>query len=267
MPGDLAGREYWDQAWEAEPLPQPVDPEEPGARNYVRRRYDRLFREVFHGLPENSRLLEIGAARSPWLPYFARRFGMRVTGLDYSPAGCEQARDVLAGAGVNGDVVCTDLFAPPDGLLGQFDALVSFGVVEHFDDTAAVLRAFGRYLRPGGVMVTFVPNMTGLTGLLQRRLNRPVYDVHVPLDRSALERAHTDAGLVVDRCRYLLGANPGVVNLSGVPSRTPGWFLKKGLLWGLSRLARTWWWIEARTGAEGANRLTSPYVVCVARRR
>jgi cyclopropane fatty-acyl-phospholipid synthase-like methyltransferase len=31
-----------------------------------------------------SRLLEIGCARSAWLPYFAQEFGIDVSGLDYS---------------------------------------------------------------------------------------------------------------------------------------------------------------------------------------
>ncbi|WP_437830178.1 methyltransferase domain-containing protein [Sorangium sp. So ce1153] len=36
------------------------------------------------------------------------------------------------------------------------DAVVSPGVVEHFEDTAGCLRACARYLRPGGPIITEV---------------------------------------------------------------------------------------------------------------
>jgi SAM-dependent methyltransferase len=61
---------------------------------------------------------------------------------------------VLDAAGVPGEIVCADLFAPPPHLLAQFDVVVSFGVVEHFDDTAACVAACARLVKPGGLMVT-----------------------------------------------------------------------------------------------------------------
>jgi hypothetical protein len=40
-----------------------------------------------------------------------------------------------------------------------------------------------------------VPNLAGLWGALQARLDADVYAMHVPYDRASLDRLHTDAGL------------------------------------------------------------------------
>ncbi|WP_436620554.1 class I SAM-dependent methyltransferase [Sorangium sp. So ce136] len=45
---------------------------------------------------------------------------------------------------------------PPERFVGAIDAVVSLGVVEHFEDTAGCLRACARYLRPGGRIITEV---------------------------------------------------------------------------------------------------------------
>ena len=118
----------------SETLPAPVDPRDKTLSNYVARKFHELFTRV---LPRghNVRLLEVGCARSRWLPYFAAEHGYEVTGLDYSTMGCEQARQILAAAGVEGRIVEGDLFSPPEDLLEAFDVVISFGLVEHFDDT------------------------------------------------------------------------------------------------------------------------------------
>ena len=91
----------------------------------------RVDRATLAEVPPGSRLLEIGAARSRWLPYFAQHFGLQVTGLDYSQDGCEQARAILARSNRSGDIVCADLFAPPPRLLRRFDVVWAAGGTPH----------------------------------------------------------------------------------------------------------------------------------------
>lgn len=264
MPEDLAGRAYWDGLWEEGDLPPPVDPRRPGLANYVVRRFDGYFRRRFEaeGLGRGTRLLEVGCARSAWLPYFHREFGFEVTGLDYSEIGCRQARAVLERDGAEGEVVHGDLFAPPDRLLGAFGAVVSFGVVEHFDDTARTLAAMKRLLRPGGVLFVNIPNLAGLLGFLQRHLHRETYELHVPLDREELAGAHRDAGLEVLDCRYFLPANFGVLRL-GPETSYP---VRRAFARVRSWASRAMWVAERLLPGEGDNRVTSPYVHCLSRR-
>ena len=160
-----------------------------------------------------AHLLELGCARSVWLPYFHRQFGFRIVGLDYTEIGCAQARAVLATSAVSGEIVHADLFTPPTAMLNKFDVVVSFGLVEHFSDTAAVLSACARFLKPGGVMITTIPNFSGWLGAMQRRFDRAVYDIHVPLDREQFAQAHKAAGLDLIACDYFIFVNWQVINV------------------------------------------------------
>jgi 2-polyprenyl-3-methyl-5-hydroxy-6-metoxy-1,4-benzoquinol methylase len=141
---------------------------------------DRLFRKHLASKGDvQQRLLEVGCGNSIWLSYFNRRFGYKVSGIDYSEFGCEQTRKILSRDGCSGDIRYGDLFAPPEDMTGKFDVVCSFGVVEHFEDTSAVLTAISRFLKPGGILITTVPNLNGPTGFLQKKFNKPVYDIHV----------------------------------------------------------------------------------------
>jgi SAM-dependent methyltransferase len=263
---DRAGKSYWDANWGQSDIPSAVDPHAPGLQHWVSSRFHGEFVRAFAqaSIRPGARLLEIGAARSAWLPYFAREHGLSVTGLDYSDIGCAQALEVMRRAGVSGDMIKADLFDPPANALGRFDVVVSFGVAEHFKDTVGAIRAFSRFVAPGGVMLTLIPNMVGAIGALQKRLSRSVYDIHVPIDRETLASAHREAGLDVVACDYLLFSNFGVLNLNGVPERTPAWLVKKGVLALAGRLSMASWRLDP-AGRLPPNRLTSPYVLCVAR--
>lgn len=259
---DRAGKGYWDALWEGQQLPTPVDPNDRSLGNTVRLEQHALFERRLGNLPPGSSILEVGCARSVWLPYFATGFGFSVAGLDYSETGCEQARAILASAGLEGEVVQGDMFEPPAALLGRFDAVISFGLVEHFSDTAAAHAALARFLKPGGVMVTFIPNMGGsLIGWLQKRLDRRVYDVHVPLDRRQLARANIQAGLRLESCRYFMACNWSVINISdwrSAPMRGRAAHIQSGL-------SKVVWWLERHGLRVRPNRSTSPYVVAIAR--
>ena len=42
---------------------------------------------------------------------------------------------ILSIEGVKGDIVCADFFSPPESMIEEFDVVISFGVLEHFEDT------------------------------------------------------------------------------------------------------------------------------------
>jgi 2-polyprenyl-3-methyl-5-hydroxy-6-metoxy-1,4-benzoquinol methylase len=262
--GDKAGQDYWDRVWQGLPIPDAVNPRAKHLRNHTNRRFHNYFARTFaerNPSGQRLRLLEVGCARSRWLPYFAKEFGFEVTGLDYSAIGCEQSRAILRQAGVEGKVVEADFTDPPGDLLGQFDVVVSFGVVEHFEDTASCIEGLARFLRPGGLMITSVPNLIGVVGAIQKRVCRAVYDVHVLLDRAALAAAHERSGLTVLSCRYFMRGDFSVMNLSCWSERR---------LYGLLRLvplgiSLPLWALERFGIAPRPNRLTSPYVICLAK--
>lgn len=259
---DRAGKAYWEAAWEAEHLPPPADPGDLRLDNYVTRQFHELFERELPQPRATMQLLEVGCARSTWLPYFAIHHGFAVTGLDYSSAGCAQARRILELAEVEGEVVEGDMFAPPPSLLGRFDVVVSFGLVEHFTDTPAALEALKAFLKPGGTLLTTTPNMGrgSLVGTFQRVLNRPVYDVHESMSRNRLAYAHRDAGLDLAWCRYFMTMNLSAVNIDSWPDGRRRRIVKR-LLSGSSKVV---WTLERRGIRFPPNRVTSPYVASLA---
>jgi len=262
---DRAGAEHWDAVWQQGTLPRAARPDARGIWHHRERQWHAWFARAFAGIDtQGKRLLEIGAARSEWLPYFAQQFGFIVTGLDYSELGVEQCRQVLTNEGVRGDVVLGDFRTPPSELVGAFDVVTSFGVIEHFEDTSQAIRQAACMVKPGGLLISVVPNMTGMVGWLQRALNRPVYDIHVALNRERLLAAHQAAGLTVERCDYSIVLPFGVANLHGLPAG-PSTRVKEVLHYGLQITSAAAWWIDERLPLPGPNALTAGYVLCAAR--
>jgi len=260
--GDRTGRSYWDGWWARRPLPRALDPFRKGLRNYPYRRFHEFYSGLWGSGARGEWLIEIGCAQSVYLPYFARYHGLRVAGIDQSELGCERAREILQKENVIADIYCGDFFAPAPETVGVFDWAVSYGVLEHFDDTAGAVAAVGRFLKPGGRIITFVPNLTGALGRYQRLLDRKLYEAHVPLSAEALAQAHREAGLEVESALYLL---PFGLEVTGI--ETWGWgaanLAVKVVNTAVTRAVR---FMDDRIIRLKPNRWTSPYVVCVARK-
>jgi len=258
---DKAGVEYWNAAWDRSYLPPLFDPADTSLDNYVNVELHHYFKARLADQP-GLKILEIGCANSIWPVHFHRFWRASVTGLDYSPTGCAKTRRLFDRYGIIGDVRCADLFAPPSDLLEQFDVVMSFGVVEHFRDTAGCLRACARFVKPSGTLITLIPNLTGLAGWIQKFVDPAVYHVHVPLTRQQFAAAHRQVGINLVECDYFLPINLSVVNsgrFSIHPWNTPFRHL-------LSATSKAVWLLERRSvKLLPTNRFTSPYVIAVAR--
>ena len=258
----LTDRDYWDRTWSGLGIPSPVDLENRGIQNHATLALHNRFEDVFSKFRgRQASFIELGCAQSKWLPYFARHWNFSVAGLDASELGCQRSREMLANSGVQGEVVCGDLLNPPRQMIGRFDIAFSQGLVEHFTDTSSAIAACAAFVKPGGIVVTIIPNMTGLVGLLQAFLDRKVYDVHVPMTFELLSAAHQKAGLSVLRCDYLLSANFAVVNHPNIRARLVNKVVRAALV-GATGLV----WAVERAGLPiPPSWLMSPYVFCVAK--
>ncbi len=259
---DKATEAYWNSIWARSDVRRSA-PHAKGLEEFQARIFYDFFRQLFGPMDaRGKKLLEVGCARSFFLPYLAKEYGFEVSGLDYSPLGCELEREILQELQVSGEIFCANLFSPPQELPGKFDVVMSFGVVEHFTDTADVLGAIARFLKPGGLMLTSIPNLAGIIGAAQKRLSASVYDKHVPLNREALRKAHEDCGLQVLDSTYYGPLDFGICVLDSQPSAGAANLLKI-LRYG----SAAWMLLESKLGRFPANRLTASFIFCTARRR
>ena len=260
---DRAGVAHWDENYDlVERSNEAFDPI-PGVRGYARRCWDKKLRDALAKVSgPRAQLLELGCGGSALLPYFANQLDFSVSGIDYSESGIESARRLCAVHKVDAELIFGDFFNPPAQYLGKFDAVVSFGVVEHFTDTDKTVRLFGDFLKPGGILITTVPNMLGLSGLGQKLLSRSIYNIHETITPERLRTAHEKANLKVESCDYFLFNNFGVIN----PGVAPSSLARLGFL-GLRAITGAIWATESMLGRYAPNRVTSPYVVAIAQKR
>jgi SAM-dependent methyltransferase len=217
---DKVPHRYWDDMWLTDALPTSLD-FSLGVRVKPISRHIRDFvvAHIEHLGPAPV-VVEVGCGGSVCLPYFRQVLGWRAACVDYSSRGCALARRVLESAGADVSVYWCDLFAPLPELFETFDAVVSLGAVEHVVPTSRVIGALARFIRPGGVVFTMVRHMTGRLGALQKRLNRPIYELHVPLTPASLAQAHADAGLEVLEACYVSTAEVRTRRCSAPGSRS-----------------------------------------------
>lgn len=208
---DRAGHDYWAKGWDGATMPPLYDLARPSLNAWGDYQYLKAMRDSSI-IKEASHLLEIGCGNSAWLPYFKNYFGTHITGIDYTDTGCATSRAILDYYNVVGEVIKADLFSPPAAMIKKFDIVFSNGVIEHFDNTADCIRHCAAFLADNGYMISFIPNMTGLMGRLQKLIDRSVFDIHVLLDYKSLKSAHEEAGLEIVQGGYLLPANFNMVN-------------------------------------------------------
>ena len=195
----LSSKEFWDERHTAIGLAKAYP--RPGL-HFLDFELDSVFRKYLSAM-KGRRILEVGCGSSVWLPYCRKEFGLEVSGIDYSEAGLRTAREILMAHGAEAELILGDFLEPPEAQRGRFDIVFSLGVIEHFSDPGSILRILGKYLRPGGTIITWVPNTTGWIIRLSRRLNKKLKDFYYDLDLELLTRLHEAAGYKILESRYV----------------------------------------------------------------
>jgi SAM-dependent methyltransferase len=108
-------------------------------------------------------ILEVGAGRGTFTHRLSR-YG-RVTATEKSPQSLAALRERYAG---DAKVQVCDADAVPDDR--RFDAIVLVNVLEHIEDDAGALRSLAARLRPGGVLLVYVPALAGLMSDFDRAI-------------------------------------------------------------------------------------------------
>lgn len=107
--------------------------------------------ERFLPSPRERKVLEVGCGGARTSLYLARR-GFDVTCSDYAPEAIRLAEDNFAACDAHGTFVQDDLLnsrIPAE----SFDCVMSFGLLEHFEDLPPILAGITRRVKPGGIQI------------------------------------------------------------------------------------------------------------------
>ena len=155
--GDLTSANYWEKQWAATDVSR--DRLAP-LRAISQWKFDRMICRMLDTVPSaRAEVLELGCAPGSMLQRIHRlRSQLRLTGIDYAEEGAKTTAAMLASLGLPRNVHVGDVrtFELPT----KFDLVTSFGLIEHFDDPAEIIRCHSRFCRPGGVVAVTVPNFT-----------------------------------------------------------------------------------------------------------
>lgn len=154
-------------------------------------------------LPRTGRILESGCGMGRWV-FYLRRKGFDVEGIDLSEPALVAAHAYDPNTPIKRDDVLHSSY--PDG---HFDAAISLGVVEHFEDGPYVaLQELHRLLKPGGTLCISVPTQNLMRHLvtnamkrvyrwLQERRGESFIFEEYRYTRSHFSRILTDAGFEI----------------------------------------------------------------------
>lgn len=250
----LTTEEYWNSTYRARFGISPVSVDT--YKNYCAKC---ILKKKTLLVDQSGSILEIGGGGSPWIAFLASAFeAKQFATLDFSSEGNNMLRDYVANNGLNNvDVLEDDFFS--SNIARKFDLVYSHGVVEHFVDLPEVLRAHSQFLSQDGRMLTIIPNMTGILGILTRALNREIYNIHVPHDLISFRKGHACAGLRLIESGYLCSNNFGV--LSSCVTQESG--VKFSLYKLLTRISKASWLFEDKICRLPQTKFFSPYIYAI----
>jgi 2-polyprenyl-3-methyl-5-hydroxy-6-metoxy-1,4-benzoquinol methylase len=151
-------------------------------------------------------LVELGCGSSRYLPYLARDAGVRVNGVDFSKRGLQQTREGLASVGADDSgIVEGRIEEYVEAHAGRFDAVVSYGLIEHFSDLEMIVSCHIAAARPGGRILVAAPNLHRLNLAWARRVAPELFEWHRPISASETASVIAAAGGVETSIAFLGG--------------------------------------------------------------
>jgi SAM-dependent methyltransferase len=170
----------------------------PGVQTHGRARYARywgteFWDRVHRSLPSAAQVLDVGGGRRPTILPHERDRQVHYVGLD--PVGAEMA---LAPPGSYDEEVEGRAEECAAALVGRFDLIVSWQVLEHVRDMERAVANFHAYLKPSGKLVCMLSGRNAVYAIPNRMLPKSVARVVV----SRLRRRPLDTVFPAyyDRC-------------------------------------------------------------------
>jgi len=247
---DKAGREYWNKVWGGK-----IDVSKIDINYYTNNLLHQLFLKY---LPkEKLRICEIGCAMSPYLLYFKDYFDYEIYGFDYDKEAVKKTLYIYNQYGYKANIFYRNFFS--NDPFDKVDVLFSMGVFEHFSNLEESIKHTNLYLKDDGIIITIIPNMNGIVGLLQKIFNKKVYDIHFPYTKKDLLFAHEKAGYKTLFCDYFGIYQGGVINLGDIKYKN---IISKLL----AMPGKPLYYLNKFTNFKLDSKFNSPYVVYIGKK-
>ncbi len=165
-----------------------------------------------------GQLIELGCGDSYWLPYFAKEYGYKVSGIDFSLERLMRTRSKLEYQGISSfELIHDDVTKVHESWRNKFDIVYSRGVIEHFTSPLEALKTFSEYIKPNGIMITVVPHLKGKWGDLQNIIDSEVASGYICMNLEDVIDCHKQAGLKIVHATYYRWFDPSVCNYDSLP--------------------------------------------------
>jgi len=195
MTNNLTDRQFWVDYWSSK---TGIAIEIPG--NYLF--YKELIRVAAGSNVETA--IELGGFPG-YYAVFLKKYGhLDVTLLDYfihpPVTTALLAKNGLSPAAIS--IIEADLFNYTP--VKKYDLVLSCGLIEHFEDTADIIRKHIAFLKPGGILFITLPNFKALNGWFQKKFDKSNFDKHnlSSMDPKLLREICEQAGLTVKQAGY-----------------------------------------------------------------
>ncbi len=151
-----------------------------------------LLKKHCQNYPPESKFIELGCSNGRFGRWFEKEFGFETYGIDNNPIAIGQVK--------NGSVQDAKALNFKEN---TFDIVFSRGLIEHFKDPMTILKEAKRILKPGGLMITTIPQMPSLWYFfLKIQWDLLSGYQHYFITNKRLIRMHQELGLkVIDRFR------------------------------------------------------------------
>ena len=107
-------------------------------------------------IKKGDRVLDIGCGIGKWVLYLLEN-GVDCIGVDSSEIAVEKAKQIIRDY-TQETIIFKNQATDLPFERNQFDAIISFGLLEHFPNHEDVLKYWTEFLRPGGKIIISVPN-------------------------------------------------------------------------------------------------------------
>jgi SAM-dependent methyltransferase len=145
--------------------------------------------------------------------------------------------------------------------VGCFDVIFSGGFIEHFASPALVLDKIVDLLKPGGYLITTVPNLESVYWVIQRIIDKDLYQQHIKITKSELTGFYKSSGLVLDVVRYVGSFDLFAVDWSRLRSTSN--FLSDYAMFLVGKTNASVNRVLHRVSNDCNSRLFSPFIVAI----